>query len=104
MPYGKELISERLAADNILTFHITLVNGDVVEYAYNVGKNISYITPTGEEARIRYREDLHDLRLEIDLPEDIILPSVPDDTRSGAGFDAQVDEWEDGGTIDMGGF
>ena len=104
LPYGKELISERLAADNILTFHITLVNGDVVEYAYNVGKNISYITPTGEEARIRYREDLHDLRLEIDLPEDIILPSVPDDTRSGAGFDARVDEWEDGGTIDMGGF
>jgi len=74
-----------------------------LQFSYNVGKNITYITPTGEEARIRYREDLHNLRLEIDLSDVIILPPVPGGD-TGAGFDAKVDEWEDGGTIDMGGF
>ncbi len=103
LPYGKETKAERLEKDNVLSFYITLVNGDVLQLSYNVGKNITYLTPKGEEARIRYREDLYNLKLEIDLPEDIILPPVPD-SRSGAGFDAKVDEWEDGGTIDMGGF
>ena len=103
LPYGKETKAERLEKDNVLSFYITLVNGDVIQLSYNVGKNITYLTPKGEEARIRYREDLYNLKLEIDLPEDIILPPVPD-SRTGAGFDAKVDDWEDGGTIDMGGF
>ncbi len=103
LPYGKETKAERLATDNILSFYITLVNGEVRQYSFNVGKDISYLTPTGEEARIRYREDLHDLKLEIDLSDVIILPPVPA-SRTGTGFDAKVSDWEDGGTIDMGGF
>jgi hypothetical protein len=101
LPYGKELLSERNAADNILSLRITLTNGDVQEYSFEVGKNIRYITPEGREAQIRYREDLHDLQLEIDLQDVIVLPPLP---SRGAGFDARVAEWEEGGTFDIGGF
>ena len=101
LPYGKELLSERNAADNILSLRITLTNGDVQEYSFEVGKNIRYITPEGREAQIRYREDLHDLQLEIDLQDVIVLPPLP---SRGAGFDARVAEWEEGGTFDVGGF
>lgn len=102
LPYGKELIAERDSADNMLNFRITLTNDSVQECRFKVGKDIRYLTPEGREAQIRYRKDLHNLRLELDLSEVIVMPITPD-TR-GAGFDARVDDWEDGGTFDMGGF
>lgn len=102
LPYGKELLEERDSADNLLTLNLTLTDGTVVHRTYKVGKNIRYITPEGDEARIRYRQDLQNLMLELDLPDLIVLPPISGNT--GAGFDAKVDEWEDGGTIDLGGF
>lgn len=103
LPYGKELVSQRDSTDNVLSFNITLKDGSVVQCSFNVGKDIKYVTPEGREAEIRYRQDLQDLSLEIDLSDVIILPPVPGGD-SGTGFDANVDEWEDGGVIDMGGF
>jgi hypothetical protein len=103
MPYGKELISERDSADNILTFNITLRNDSVVQYTYKVAKDMHYIKPDGTEARIRYRQDLQNIRLEIDLPDLIVVPDIPG-PLPGAGFDAKVDPWEDGGTFEFGGF
>ncbi|MBQ9362948.1 MAG: DUF5119 domain-containing protein [Bacteroidaceae bacterium] len=103
MPYGKELVSERDSADNILTFNITLINDSVVQYTYKVAKNMRYIKPDGTEAQIRYRQDLQNIRLEIDLPDQIVVPPVPP-KPGGAGFDAKVDPWEDGGTFEFGGF
>ena len=102
LPYGKELLSERDSTDNVLRLNLTLTNDSVVSRQFNVGKYIRYITPTGEEARIRYRQDLENLRLEIILPDIIDLPPVH--SNAGAGFDARVDEWENGGTFDVGGF
>lgn len=102
LPYGKELLSERVPTDNWLNFNLTLTNDSVLYYSFPVGKDIRYITPEGEEARIRYRQDLRHLQLEIELPEIIDLPPVI--PTGGAGFDAWVDEWEDGGTFDIGGF
>ncbi len=102
LPYGKELIAERDSADNMLNFSLTLINDSVVNYSYKVGKDIRYITPEGVEARIRYRQDLRNLQLEIELPEIINLPPVF--PKGGAGFDAWVDEWDDGGTFEIGGF
>ena len=102
LPYGKELVAERDSADNLLTLNLTLTDGTVVHRTYKVGKYIRYITPEGDEARIRYRQDLQNLMLELDLPDLIVLPPISGNT--GAGFDAKVDEWEDGGTIDLGGF
>lgn len=102
LPYGKELVAERDSADNLLTLNLTLTDGSVVHRTYKVGKYIRYITPEGDEARIRKRQDLQNLMLELDLPDLIVLPPISGNT--GAGFDAKVDEWEDGGTIDLGGF
>ena len=102
LPYGKELVAERDSADNLLTLNLTLTDGTVVHRTYKVGKNIRYITPEGDEARIRYRQDLQNLMLELDLPDLIVLPPISGNT--GTGFDAKVDEWEDGGNIDLGGF
>jgi hypothetical protein len=102
LPYGKELLSERDSTDNVLNLQLTLTNDSVLSKRFNVGKFIRYITPEGQEARIRYRQDLQNLRLEIILPDVIDLP--PLSPSAGAGFDARVDEWEDGGTFDLGGF
>lgn len=102
LPYGKELVSERDSADNILRLNLTLVNDSVLDYAFKVGKDIRYITPEGVEARIRYRQDLQNLQLVVELPDIIDLPNVF--PQGGAGFDAWVDEWEDGGTFELGGF
>ena len=102
LPYGKELLSQRDSTDNVLNLSVTLVNDSVLSYTFNVGKHIRYITPEGREAEIRYRQDLQNLRLEIDLPDIIDLPVV--DGNAGAGFDAEVVDWDDGGIIDMGGY
>ncbi len=102
LPYGKELLAERDSADNVLSFRITLANDSVQQCSFRVGKNITYLTPEGREAQVRYRQDLHDLRLEIDLSDVIVMPPMP--AMAGAGFDAVVVDWEDGGTFEIGGF
>ncbi|MBQ6964221.1 MAG: DUF5119 domain-containing protein [Bacteroidaceae bacterium] len=103
LPHGKELLAERNPEDNVLTFRITLANDSVQECVFNVGKDIRYLTPEGREAQIRYRQDLHDLKLELDLRDVIVMPPI-DNPRTNAGFDAKVVEWEDGGTLNIGGF
>lgn len=102
LPYGKELLSERVPTDNVLKVNFLLTNDSVISAEFNVGDIIRYITPEGREARIRYRQDLQNLKLEMILPDIIPLPYVF--PKGGTGFDAKVDEWEDGGTIDLGGF
>lgn len=102
LPYGKELVSERDSADNMLNFNLTLTNDSILNFSFKVGKDIRYITPEGVEARIRYRQDLQNLQLLVELPDIIDLPYVI--PKGGTGFNAVVDEWEDGGTFDIGGF
>jgi len=103
LPYGKELLAERDSADNILNFRITLTNDSIKEYSFKVGKDMLYLKPDGTEALVRTRQDLYDLKLEVDLSEFIVLPPSPGG-RSSTGFDAKVADWEDGGTFDLGGF
>ena len=98
LPHGKELLSQRDSSDNVLTFHLTLTNDSVQHVSFMVGKEIRYITPEGKEAQVRYRQDLRNLLLELDLSDTIVAPYIP----TKAGFDAKVDDWEDGGTIDIG--
>lgn len=100
LPRGKELSTERDSTDNQITFHLTLTDGQVVDATFNVGHEIKYIYPSGEEATVRKREDLYDLQLELDLSEVIVAPPVTP-TQGGAGFDAWVDEWDWGGTIEF---
>ena len=98
LPFGKELLEQRDASDNVLTFHLTLTNDSVQHVSFMVGKDIRYITPEGKEAQVRYRQDLRNLLLELDLRDTIVAPYIP----AKAGFDAKVDDWDDGGTIDIG--
>lgn len=101
LPHGKELLSERDSTDNVLTFHFVLTNDSVQDFTYKVGKEIKYLTPTGREAQIRKRQDLHDLKIELDLSDVIVIAPTPS-TRTGQGFDAKVEDWEDGGAFDIG--
>lgn len=102
LPYGRELLAQRRDSDNMLAFHFTLTDGTVIDTTFAVGRQIRYITPEGREAEIRYREDLYNLELEIDLDDEIIFP--PSDSDGGnAGFDADVDRWDDE-EVDLGGF
>ncbi|MBQ9665940.1 MAG: DUF5119 domain-containing protein [Bacteroidaceae bacterium] len=103
LPYGKELRAERDSLDNVLKFHFTLIDGETLDLTYHVGKDIQYITPDGEEAQIRYREDLYNLKLEVDLTDVMVMPYKPP-VQSGAGFNAEVAEWEEGPVIDLGTF
>lgn len=101
LPYGKELLEQRQEADNVLTLHVTLTDGTVIDKTYDVGKQIRYITPEGREAEIRYRQDLHNLALVLDLSDEIELP--PSQSQEASGFDADVDKWDEE-EVDMGGF
>lgn len=102
LPYGKEQLSQRDSTDNVLSLCFRMANDSLVYREFNVGQLIRYVTPQGTEARIRYRQDLRNLELELALPDIIDLPPVS--SAEGAGFDARVDEWEEGGVWDFGGF
>ena len=97
LPFGKELLQQRDSTDNVLHLRFTLTNDSVIDVRRNVGKLIKYLTPEGREAQIRYRQDLQNLKLVLDLSEVITLP--PSDAKSGTGFDAEVADWVDGGII-----
>ena len=101
LPYGRELLEQRMEEDNVLTLHVTLTDGTEIDKTYDVGKQIRYITPEGREAEIRYRQDLHNLALVLDLSEEIVLP--PSASQEASGFDAEVDQWDDE-EVDLGGF
>lgn len=101
LPYGKELLEQRQEADNVLTLNFTLTDGTVIKKAFDVGRQIRYITPEGREAEIRYRQDLNNLALVLDLSEEIILP--PSQSQEAGGFDAKVDQWDED-EVDIGGF
>lgn len=103
LPEGKELLSERNEDDNVLSLRLTLTDGSQYDLSYNVGKVIEYVTPESKERRIRTWQDLQDLQLVIDLPDLIDLPIVNPE-GSGAGFDAYVDDWDDGGAFNFTGF
>ena len=110
LPFGKEMAINRESTDNILNLAF-LLNGkdtrgnNTFTFSYPVGKIMKYLTPTGD-AMTKW-EALKHIEVEITIDGDWSpeLPDVePDESTSGAGFDAHVADWEDGGTINLGGF
>ena len=114
LPHGKELEAQRYDEDNVITLHFTLRDGTTRDFRYNVGKYIKYrneghlVDANGNLiatlAISAHAQVVLDLELVIEAPlfDVPVLPDVQPSGGGGGGFDAHVDEWEDGGTIDIG--
>ena len=121
LPHGKEYLSQRTEDNNVLKLHIVLRDGSSLDFTYDVGKIIRY-RGLDEQVATRLmnttRADLDagididttilldlqlDLVINVDTVDDIPdLPDVDPEPPSSSGFDAQVDPWDDGGTVDVG--
>ena len=121
LPHGKEYLSQRTADNNVLKLHIVLRDGSALDFTYDVGKIIRYrgldeklatrwLTATRADIDANIDIDttiLLDLQLDLVIDVDTVdkipdLPYVDPEPPSSSGFDAQVDPWEDGGTVDVG--
>jgi hypothetical protein len=119
LPHGKEYIAQRTEDNNVLTLFIALKDGSTRTFSYNVGKLIRY---RGLEENVNANIEagvnidliadldttlLLDLELDLVINIDTVdeipdLPDVEPEPSSGSGFDAHVDPWDDGGTVDVG--
>ena len=103
LPDDKVVLANRDPKDNRIVLCFTLVDGTTRLFAYDVARFIHYrqIDET-QPLRDRYAMSLDlDLVLQAPLIDEPDLPDVKPDSK-GDGFDAEVQPWEDGGTIDVG--
>ncbi len=109
LPHGRELQYQRTPNSNYLMLHfISLdpVANPRVEFAYNIGKIISYLKESLNDSTATFtqRDVAQPLELVIDAPaiaEDD-LPIMPYAQPKGSGqFDAQVEDWGDDQNVDV---
>ncbi|WP_434504112.1 DUF5119 domain-containing protein [Prevotella sp.] len=100
LPYGKENINSRIDVDNVLTLYFTLSDNKTEKlFTYNVGKIINYAREV-TRALVPTSEVTQNLLLIINNgPE---LPKIDNSSTGGSGFEAEVDNWGEGGNIDIG--
>lgn len=104
LPHGRELLQWRTPGSNYIVLHFTLIDGRVVEYAYNVGLDIRY---KGDDGTLDYfapGDVALELDLEIDTPnyKEEEVPNLPYAQPSGTGaFDAEVADWGDEQNVDV---
>lgn len=101
--HGKELIAQRDSTDCLLTLNLTLINGEELIYKYQVGKSIHYRDLDEDAGIVRRRDTTRPIDLVVNAP-DFEIPDLPDvkPKEGGGGFSADVDQWENGGTVDVG--
>ena len=116
LPNGKELEANRDSTDNVLTLAFAYAGTDNQGYrgkllTYNVGKRMRYYVQDGyfvPHGHAREKaEVLKHIRCEIviDGKDAVDIPdTINVDPSNASGFDAQVDDWEFGGTFEFGGF
>ena len=102
-PRGQELQETRDSMQNVLKMEFTLVNDSIAHWDFNVGHLIEYHDPQRDPAQLTPPDVLRHLYLVINR-EIPLLPDVPHENDTGAGFDAHVDPWEYGGEVDLGTF
>lgn len=103
-PHGKELQEWRDSTDNVLRMNFTLLNNEERYWEFNVGHLIYYKDSLAVRDSLTRPDVLRHLYLEINR-EIPLLPETDDPVnKMGAGFDAHVDPWEWGGTVDLGTF
>ena len=111
LPDGREPEDSRTDESLRLTLCFTLRDGSVHLFTYNVGKTdnerglqLYYDDyPDGLPTPVTKEHVRRHLNLIVDVPDYPHLPDVAE-SKVGAGFDAIVLDWEDGGVIDLGGF
>lgn len=103
LPYDKAVLANQEPKDNHIVLCFTLVDGTTRLFAFDVAHFIHYRQVDETlPLRDRYAMSLElDLLLEAPLIDEPFLPDVKPDSK-GDGFDAEVQPWEDGGTIDVG--
>lgn len=98
LPDGLEQESARDSTDLKLVMMFTLSDGSKRFFSYNVGYKVEYVGGISNPAT---RDDVRKrIRIIVDVPDYPRLPDVPDN----AGFDAEVQPWEEGDIIDLGRF
>lgn len=105
LPHGRELVTQRSEASNYLKLHFTLIDGNTVDFSYNVGKMLRYTFDDGSPyATIEPTQLALHLDLEIDAPfmTDDEVPIMPYAQPKGTGaFDAEVSPWGDEENVDI---
>lgn len=107
LPHGTEYdLTHRDSTLNYLTLNFKLVDGKTTRtFRYPVGNDFKYVT--NENGQYSYTNTVT-LQLNLTIDADSRgndFPSLPDvdpeKGNSGTGFDANVDDWEDGGSQDI---
>lgn len=100
LPYYKSDLEKRDSTDTWVTLHFKLIDGKTdVTLKYPVGRDFKYVT--NDAGHIDYTTQVTlDLDLSIHyVPE--LPPVEPSDDNTSSGFDARVDDWENGGDMDI---
>lgn len=106
LPHGTEDdLGHRDSTLNYLTLNFKLIDGKTtLTYRYPVGDDFKYVS--NDNGLSSYTSSVT-LQLDLTIDADSRgndfpnLPDVKPDKGSGTGFDANVDDWEDGGTKDI---
>ena len=105
LPHGRELVTQRSEASNYLKLHFTLIDGNTIDFSYNVGKMLRYTFDDGSPyATIEPTQLALHLDLESDAPfmTDDEVPIMPYAQPKGSGaFDAEVSPWGDEENVDV---
>lgn len=105
LPHGRELLSQRTEGSNYLKLHFTKIDGETIDFDYNVGKMIHY---EGDDGTLDLQFKLTDVALQLDLEIDAEtagekgVPTIPYTQPKGTGaFDAEVEPWGDDVNVDV---
>lgn len=105
LPHGRELLCQRTEKSNYLKLHFTRLNGETIDFDYDVGKMIRY---EGDDGTPNLSFKLTDVALQLDLEIDANtvgeddVPTIPYTQPSGTGsFDAEVEPWGDDVNVDV---
>lgn len=105
LPHGQELLCQRTESSNYMKLHFTRINGETIDFDYNVGKMVHY---EGDDGTLNLSFELTDVALQLDLEIDANtvgeddVPTIPYTQPSGTGaFDAEVEPWGNEENVDV---
>ena len=105
LPHGQELLCQRTENSNYMKLHFTRINGETIDFDYNVGKMVHY---EGDDGTLNLSFELTDVALQLDLEIDANtvgeddVPTIPYTQPSGTGaFDAEVEPWGNEENVDV---